>query len=298
MAILSGMETARLATPLTSGLMRSALIATVALLAAACASVEPPVRVAPRENYSFHDTRTVGPFTVERWVARGSPEVSPAGMCECITVVHMGNRTLLTLGAPQEMTARAVDATSGRDINGDRLPDLVVSTWSGGAHCCYSTTIHSVGRQVRQLLSIETGNCGPGELMDLDGNGTLELITCDDGWAYAHCSFAESPLPRVVFAYDAVRGEYRAATPRFAARFRDDIARETADARKKLAADGGKDLGADKCTVLQPALSLMYVGLVDEGRNLLRDLYRGADIEAFQKETLERVQTRPLWVAR
>lgn len=292
------MDTTRLATPLTTGLIRSVLIATVALLAAACASVEPPVRVAPRENYILHDTRPVGPFTVERWVARGSPEVSPAGMCECITVVHMGNRTLLTLGEPQEMTARSVDATSGQDINGDRLPDLVVSTWSGGAHCCYSTTIHSVGREVRRLLSIETGNCGPGELMDLDGNGTLELITCDDRWAYAHCSFAESPLPRVVFAYDAARAEYRAATPRFAARFRDDIAREIAEARQTLAAAGGKDLGVDKCTVLQPALSLMYVGLMNEGRQLIRDLYRGADIDAFEKETLEKVQSSRLWVAR
>ena len=175
-------------------------------------------------------------------------------MCECITVVHMGNRTVLTLGAPQEMTARSVDATSGRDVNGDRLPDLVVSTWSGGAHCCYSTTIHSVGREVRPLLSIETGNCGPGEFMDLDGNGTMEFITCDDRWGYAHCSFAESPFPSVVLAYDAARGEYSPATPRYAARLRDDIARQTAEARKKLAADGGKDLGVDKCTVLQPAL--------------------------------------------
>jgi hypothetical protein len=219
-------------------------------------------------------------------------------MCECITVVHMGDRTLLTLGAPSEMTARSVDTTSGRDINGDRLPDLVVSTWSGGAHCCYSTTMHSVGREVRPLLSIETGNCGPGELMDLDGNGTLEFITCDDGWAYAHCSFAESPFPRVVFAYDAARGEYLPATPRYAARFRDDISRETAEARKTLAADGGKDLGVDKCTVLQPALGLMYAGLMDEGRQLVRELYRGADIDALEKDTLEKVRSSALWVAR
>jgi hypothetical protein len=58
------------------------------------------------------------------------------------------------------------------------------------------------------LLSIDTGNCGPGEFRDLDGNGTIEFITCDDRWGCAHCSFAESPFPSVVFAYDAARGEY------------------------------------------------------------------------------------------
>ena len=68
--------------------------------------------------------------------------------------------------------------------------------------------------------------------------------------------------------------------------------------RVRLAADQGKDRGVDKCTVLQPALSLMYLGLVDEGRLLVRELYRGADVDAFEKETLEKVRSSTLWVAR
>jgi hypothetical protein len=240
----------------------------------------------------------VGGLTVERWVPVSSPEVSPAGMCECITLVYLGDRKVLTLGEPNLMTATSIEAASGRDITGDSLREVVVSTWSGGAHCCYSTSIYSISGQVRPVLTIETGHCGPGELMDLDGNGTLELITCDDRWAYAHCSFAESPFPRVVFAYDGARGNYHPATPRYAALFRDDIARETAEARKKLASEGGKDPGVDKCTVLQPALSLMYVGLMDEGQRLVRELYRGTDIDAFENETVEKVRSSTLWVAR
>jgi hypothetical protein len=62
------------------------------LLLTGCATVTPTPRVAPQDNYAFHDTRMVGPFTVERWVARGSPDVSPAGMCECITLVYANGR--------------------------------------------------------------------------------------------------------------------------------------------------------------------------------------------------------------
>ena len=47
-------------------------------------------------------------------------------------------------------------------------------------------------------MLVSTG-CGPGEFRDLDGNGTMEFITCDDRWGYAYCSFAESPFPSVVF---------------------------------------------------------------------------------------------------
>jgi hypothetical protein len=279
---------------------RVAVIVTsvLALVAAACATAPPARHVAPRDGYQLHDTREVGGLTVERWVPSTSPDVSPAGMCECITLVYLADRKLLTLGEPNLMTATSVDNISGTDITGDTRPELVVSTWSGGAHCCYSTTIYSIAAQMRPVLAIETGNCGPGELVDLDKDGRLEFVTCDDRWGYAYCSFAESPFPSVVFDYDAARGEYHLATPRHAARFRDDIARQTAAARTKLAADQGKDLGVDKCTVLQPALSLMFVGLVDEGRRLVRELYRGADVDTFEKETLERVRSSTLWVAR
>jgi hypothetical protein len=219
-------------------------------------------------------------------------------MCECITLVYLGDRKLLMLGEPGAMTATTIDATSGTDITGDSQPEVVVSTWSGGAHCCYSTSVYSIGSEVRPLLTIETGNCGPGEFMDLDGDKRLEIITCDDRWGYTYCSFAESPFPRVVFAYNPDRGEYEVATPRFASGVRDEIEAQTKEARTRMAAEGGKDAGRDKCTVLRPALSLLYAGRLDEGRALIRDLYRGDDLDAFEREVVEGARASRLWVAR
>ena len=254
-------------------------------------------RLAPQAGYQFHDESPIGGFIVQRWVSAASPEVSPAGMCECLTVVYQGTRRILTLGTPDSIEAISVVAPSGRDINGDGLPDLVASNWSGGAHCCYSTTAYSVGAQLTTLLSLNTGDCGPGAFEDLDGDGVREFSTCDTGWQYQYCSFAYSPFPTVVYAYDAARREYRVATPRFARTLQKQVASDLAEAQKHLAEAAGKDLGMDKCAVLKPALGLMYAGQPVEGLAILAKFYRGPDREAFVKETAAKVRASPLWLA-
>jgi hypothetical protein len=255
-------------------------------------------RIPPRAGYQFHDEQTVGPFVAQRWVSAASPEVSPAGTCECLVVVYLGSRRVLTVGAPGEVSAIAVGPPTGRDIDGDGVADVVVSRWSGGAHCCYTTTAYSVGAEVRTLLSIETGDCGPGEFADLDGDGVLEFTTCDDIWKDTYCSFALAPLPTVVFAYNARQRQYRPSTPRFAGRLRREIDGDLVEAKKYLAENGGKDAGDDKCAALRPALDLMYAGQLNEGAALLRSLYRRGDVDAFVKEAISKTRASPLWVSR
>jgi hypothetical protein len=268
------------------------------LLSASPARGQTP-REIPYAGYSLHDERAVGPFTVQRWVSSESPEVSPAGMCECITVVYQGERLVVSLGAPREMTARQISDLTGQDINRDGEPELIVSEWSGGAHCCYTTTIYSAGTEAaRQIFSRNTGNCGPGGFEDLDGDGALEFVTCDDGWAYTYCSFADSPFPRVVYAYDIARGEYAPATPRFTSRFRDELAAALDEAQAWMAESNGKDGSLDKCRLLKPVLGLMFAGRIDDGLVLIRGLYRGADREVFEKETVDKVRQSPQWVPR
>ncbi len=40
----------------------------------------------------------------------------------------------------------------------------------------------------------------------------------------------------------------------------------------------------------------MYAGRFNDGMVLIRALYRGADREEFERETVERVRQSPLWV--
>jgi hypothetical protein len=257
-----------------------------------CAQVS---REPPKDGFTLNDERPVGVFTVQRWVREGS-EISPSGMCECFLVVHQGGRQILTIGDGEFMAATVGDP-SGRDITADTTPELAVAIWSGGAHCCYNTTVYSVGNEVKPILNHSGGNC-QGSFEDHDGDGSLEFVTCDDRWAYVHCDLASSPMPPVVFAYDRVAGEYRVATPRYAGRFRDTIAADLDRTQKQLSESGGRDAGLDKCIVLGPALSLMYTGRFSDGVALLRGLYRGSDRESFEEETVERVQSSPLWTPR
>jgi len=273
-------------------------VAIAALVLCATPAFAQTPREAPQEGYSLHDERTVGHFTIQRWVSASRPEISAAGMCDCLTAVFEGGRHVITFGTPGTLAAYTISDVSGTDINGDGLPDLVVSAWSGGAHCCYSSGVYSVGEEVKPVLTLTTGNCGPGEFEDLNGDGTREFVTCDDRFANMYCSFADSPFPRVVYSYDSSRGIYVVDTPKFASHYREQLAQALEDAQDWLSESGGRDLGLDKCRLLRPVLGLMYSGRFQDGIVLIRALYRGGDRDEFERDTVERVRQSPFWVER
>jgi hypothetical protein len=250
-------------------------------------------KVTPRAGFDFLDEHRSGIFDVQRWVNASDPEVSPSGSCNCVTVVFLGARKVLTID-PKTVLSTEIDPRSGQDINGDNIPDLIVHQYTGGAHCCSSTTVYSVSTELKTILDAETGNC-EGDFEDLDHDGALEFVTCDDSWAYAKCAFAFSPMPRVVYAYNATVGKYVLATPRFRQQFQETIAQSITQSEKDLA-DATRDQALDACSVLGPILDLMYVGRFDEGIAVFRRLYRQPDATRFEQEIITKARSSPLWV--
>jgi hypothetical protein len=103
-------------------------------------------------------------------------------------------------------------------------------------------------------------------------------------------------MPVVVFGYDAVKGQYVPATPRFRERLQESIATSIAQAEKDLA-DPARDQELDACTVLGPVLDLLYIGRFDDGIALFRRLYRRADASDLERQTIEKVRSESFWVA-
>jgi hypothetical protein len=265
------------------------LIAVALLFSAPMAGAQTP-RVAPSTGFIFLDEKAVDRFVVQRWVSAASPEVSPAGFCECMTVVYEGTRRLFTPALDGGTTSVSVVG----DVTGDRLAELVFRSYSGGAHCCESTAIYSIERAgPRSLLSINTDAC-LGELVDLDKNGASEFRACDPMFGYAFCSFAFTPFPPVVFSYDRQKGEFVLSTPRYA-RY---LQLQSENEARSLMKEYPNEAEVSRCAALGPALGLIYTGRVARGQALFRKLYTGPDAMAVERKALEMARSSPLWIAR
>src|SRR4051794_13495349 len=103
--------------------------------------------------------------------------------------------------------ADADTALTIRDLDGDGEPEVLVDTYSGGAHCCTITPIYrwdgvdGVGyRRVTGFF----GNVGY-SLDDLDKDGRPEFVTADDAFAYEFAAYAFSAFPLKILAYGTDR---------------------------------------------------------------------------------------------
>jgi hypothetical protein len=127
-------------------------------------------------------------FRVEEW--RGSLEILRNN--QRVHYVEGGRFTVNTGAKVSNLPV------AGKDITGDGTPDLVVEENSGGAHCCYSYVILSLGSELKKLAEIHSDDSQL-KFEDIDNDGIYELISRDWTFAYWETSFANSPAPTVIF---------------------------------------------------------------------------------------------------
>lgn len=88
-----------------------------------------------------------------------------------------------------------------QDLTGDGVPEVVVAAYSGGAHCCTTLWVISLGDTPEHIATINAADSEV-RLADLDGDGRAEFELNDFAYAYWNTSFAGSPAPRVVLAWE------------------------------------------------------------------------------------------------
>lgn len=92
-----------------------------------------------------------------------------------------------------------------KDIDGDHQPEVIVTTFSGGAHCCTKVIVHRwqlFPWQRNRFIRAEIGPLGGGgTFRDLDGDGQEEFVTTDDRFLYRFSSYAASMPPSMIWRF-------------------------------------------------------------------------------------------------
>ncbi len=180
----------------------------------------------------------------------------------------------------------------GNAIIGRGVPIMVVSEWSGGAHCCYTAHLFAMEHGVLKLLSLE-GQHGPLEFQDLDGDGILEVIKRDWTFAAWKAGIAQSPAPKVILRF--THGGYQLAP---------ELMRKPPTPPAELAARATAlqqrqewQAGLPPPEVWGAMLDLIYSGNARQAWELLDQAWRGeaAEKAEFLHEFRAQLATSPYW---
>jgi hypothetical protein len=207
-------------------------------VAAARAEVLNDTANGPHPVLELPETLTLGDIIVERHDIASKP---PG---QSVTVAR-GRQRLVAL-QDQHFELNYQHADSG--------PELIVTGWSGGAHCCYTLHVLSLVPPLQhQAIPVDDND----QVGFIDQDNAPPLLQFGDfTFAYWHAAFVDSPAPRLILRYDPGSRRYRAD---FAAMHKDPP--DTA-ALKALVAKPQAPLWG-------PMLDLIYSGNAPAARQLL-----------------------------
>lgn len=145
------------------------------------------------------------PYRVTRWPALGDEQLAADDVpVEFIEIEKAGACQLL-------VSDRFAEIVSARlPLPGAPAPQLLISRYSGGAHCCFSYDIVSLGEHIA-VDRLETAD-SPISLVGLGDGGAPDITYSDMAFSYWNASFADSPAGQVRLTWEKDR--YRLADPR------------------------------------------------------------------------------------
>lgn len=96
-------------------------------------------------------------------------------------------------------------------------PEVVVSFFTGGAHCCSVTSVVTSNADGSEWTTLDVGEFdgGPMLALDLDGDGILEFETRDNAFLYEFACYACSQAPLRVLAIEDGAIKDVSTAPRF-----------------------------------------------------------------------------------
>ncbi|QNI33081.1 hypothetical protein H7849_03635 [Alloacidobacterium dinghuense] len=156
--------------------------------------------------------RLTGSVTVRGYVFRTYEATNPDDDPACLRIYRNGNVVYRMadaaeqyyLGQPGNTQFKIPRISNGEDLTGDGRPDMIVTSWSGGAHCCFNHYIFELEPKLRLLATIKDGDSDLAHFEKLNSDHGYYYIT-NDIWSYWPASFASSVSHKVILRWDGER---------------------------------------------------------------------------------------------
>jgi hypothetical protein len=187
-------------------------------------------------------------------------QVSQNGRIIFTGTMDNGGRYVLGQSANPQFGIPAIK--NGTDVTGRGHPDMIVSSYTGGAHCCMFHYVFELEPAFRLLATLNDADDDLSHFSHLGDDGQYYFVTADWTFAYWPGSFASSPNHSVVLRYlrndDA--GSYHIAWDKMRrpAPTSQEWDKYLAEVRRALTDDG---LPGDRAAAIwDKVLDLIYTG--------------------------------------
>jgi hypothetical protein len=246
----------------------------------------PPVPTIYRNaTYVVSDTLQVGAYTIRTWLNEG-PMKYPADSIVTINAPDQAQVQVEMVGGENPLTIK--------ELTGNGIPSAIIETFTGGAHCCASVVVYEIGPRLTKILESKESNCGV-KFEDLEGKGVFTGVTCDDSFADKYCSFASSPLVKVLLRYVPGLG-YQPDSPNYPDQYAADIQQHLVLAATGQPGANGERDDTNKCSVLPLTLDYLYSGEADQARLTVEQFYIGPDLEEWWADIQQTISKSMLYV--
>jgi len=100
-----------------------------------------------------------------------------------------------------EDNAFMIGNVSFDDLDNNGTSEVIVQTYSGGAHCCTAYKVYTWQDGEFVMAQLGPADGRGGEFKDIDSDGNSEFITFDQNFFYAFSSYAGSFPPSIILTF-------------------------------------------------------------------------------------------------
>jgi hypothetical protein len=182
---------------------RTALLAGIWILASAVGAAQIPA--ADQDTACLRkfqkSASSVGAFTFQTYenVQTGDACLLVLRNRKVIFRRTYGNKGRFTLGQAANPELKTPSIPNGSDITGRGHPDMIVSFFTGGSHCCLLHYVFELDPQFQLLATLDAGDGDGAHFSPLDRG--YYYFADDWNFAYWNTSFANSPAPPVILRF-------------------------------------------------------------------------------------------------